>query len=248
MNKCSCGKCLGGVLSPRTAFRFSKTADSCQNLIMDSLDSSWPAKQDQPCHDPDLPFIDYLPVVLRLEVAKPFIIGYANCFATIAWAIKQSQLPKPRIVKQCSSIVAGLNRDASKHYFNNGGMAEFALDAVIATCLQEHEYYGDAAFLADSDNKSTIEKLPKCNNDDDFDLIQYSMFQDADCWPCGPYYNNIGYDDDDGYNAGGGGDGDGGGDGWVHYDTSSWVPPAEKKKGEGEGEELSLNGLSLEGK
>ena len=38
---CSCGKCLGGVLSPRMAARLRLTAEACTELISDSLPEHW---------------------------------------------------------------------------------------------------------------------------------------------------------------------------------------------------------------
>lgn len=61
-------------------------------------------------HDPQVFLFDYVPPELRMEVAKPFVVGYANCMATVAYLLRQGQLPKPRLVKQCAGIVPGVDK------------------------------------------------------------------------------------------------------------------------------------------
>jgi hypothetical protein len=34
---CTCGKCIGGILSPRTAFRFRRCAEVSAELLEDTM-------------------------------------------------------------------------------------------------------------------------------------------------------------------------------------------------------------------
>lgn len=61
-------------------------------------------------HDPEIYLFDYVPPELRVEVARAFCVGFANCMAAAAYLAKQRQLPKPRLLAQMISIVPGLDK------------------------------------------------------------------------------------------------------------------------------------------
>jgi hypothetical protein len=105
-------------------------------------------------HDPPVFLLDYVPPELRMEVSRAFVEGFANCMDTVAYVLRQGQVPKPRVVAQCTAYAPGLDKQASKYYLNNGGVAEYALDAVLAQC-EEAAAQGDA----------TNEAVPRCSND-----------------------------------------------------------------------------------
>ena len=50
---------------------------------------------------------------------------------------------------------------------------------------------------------------------DQFELLRQGLFCNSEFWPCGPYNEEAEAAGEDG------------GDGWVHYDTSNWVPPGK---------------------
>lgn len=148
--------------------------------------------------------LEYVPPELRLEVTRPFAEGFANCMDSVAYALRQGQAPKPRVVAQCAGLLPGVDKDATKFFLGNGGAAEFALDAVLAAC----EAAGPGGGAG-----------PACANDGKWELLRQQIFINSEFWPCGPY------DDDEGEHWDGGGVDGADGDGWVHYDTSNWVPP-----------------------
>lgn len=61
-------------------------------------------------HDPQVYLLDFVPGELRMEVAKPFVVGFANCMATMSYLLRQGQFPRPSLVRQCSGIVPGLDK------------------------------------------------------------------------------------------------------------------------------------------
>lgn len=197
--------------------RLERTAASSSEMVLDSMNF----KDDKPVHDPEIYLFDYVPPELRVEVARAFCVGFANCMAAAAYLAKQRQLPKPRLLAQMISIVPGLDKSASKFYLEKQGMPEYALDAVMARVEEEHEGQGDGSFVQDEANAKALEALPACRNDDQFQLLRQQLFANSDFWPCGPY----GFDDDE--QAGLGGEqGTAADDGWVYYDNSNWKPPA----------------------
>ena len=108
------------------------------------------------------------------------------------------------MVAQCASFVPGADAAATKFYFAQGGVAEYALDAVLAQCesggSEESESTAAAAAAA-----------PTCGNDGNWELLRQHLFSNSEFWPCGPYpMDDEGGDD---------------GDGWVYYDNSNWVAP-----------------------
>lgn len=213
---CSCKQCVAGVLSPRTAYRLEHTAQICRELIMETQEEVF--RNHKVVHDPPVFLFEYMSPEFRLESVPQLARGYANCFATAAWALKQRQLPKPSLITQCASIVPGIDKEDSKYYFQTcGGYAEFCLDALLSRCTEEQESAGDGLFLSDEDSKAAYRALPACINDDNFDELRLELFQQSEFWPSGPY-------DMDGGGGGGGGAG-AADDGWVHYDTSNWRPP-----------------------
>ncbi|GAB4817543.1 hypothetical protein N2152v2_004589 [Parachlorella kessleri] len=162
-------------------------------------------------HDPQAYLFDFVPPEQRVEVTKPFLVGFGNCIRTIAYLLQQGQLPKPRVVSQCAALVPGVDKSASRAYLDGGGAPEYALDAVLAKCQQEHEELGDGSFLQQEEGAAArLEALPPCRNDDEFELVRQRLFENSDFWPCGPY------EADDDY--------EGAEDDYVYYDTSNWVP------------------------
>ncbi|KAL4432208.1 hypothetical protein ABPG77_005970 [Micractinium sp. CCAP 211/92] len=217
---CTCNQCVAGILSPRMLLRLERTAASSAEMVQDSM----PAFQgDLPVHDPEVYLLDYVPPELRVEVARPFAVGFANAMATAAYLARQRQLPKPRMVAQMMGIVPGLDKSATKAFTDKGGVPEYALDAVLARMEEEHEAAGDGSFIQDEANAKALEALPQCRNDDQFQLLRQQLFANSDFWPCGPYS----FDDEDWGQEGGEGEDDG----WVHYDTSNWKPPAAAAAG-----------------
>jgi len=63
-----------------------------------------------PVHDPEVFLLDYCPPELRMEVHRQFAEGFANCMDSIAYLLKQGQVPKPRLVAQCAAFVPGADK------------------------------------------------------------------------------------------------------------------------------------------
>ncbi|PSC68664.1 ankyrin repeat family [Micractinium conductrix] len=221
---CTCGQCVGGILSPRMAYRLDKTAAASADLSLDSLAGAF--RGDHAAHDPEIFLLYYCPPELRVEVSRPFAAGFANAMAAAGYLARQRQLPKPRMVAQMMSIVPGLDKGASKAFLERGGCAEYALDAVLARIEEEMEGQGDGSFAADEEHAKALAALPQCRNDEEFQLLRQQLFSNSDFWPCGPYP----FDEEEHEGAGVVGD-----DGWVHYDTSNWKPPAAAAAAGGSG-------------
>jgi len=153
-------------------------------------------------HDPDVYLLNYLPIETRLEVEKPFIVGFSNYIETIAYLLKQGQLPRPSMMNSCVSFVPGTDKGASVYFASKGGLPEYVLDAILDASREGNM------------SQSELEKLPECANDDQWDYLKEILLSGSSVWPCGPY-SILGEDDnpDD--------------EGWVFYDTSNWKPPAQ---------------------
>lgn len=81
---------------------------------------------------------------------------------------------------------------SSKIFAAKGGLAEYALDALISIC----------------EDKPVEESSghPSCANDSKWEIVRQTLFVNSTFWPCGPY---LMLDEGD----------DGDDDGWVYYDT-----------------------------
>lgn len=50
-------------------------------------------------------------------------------------------------------------------YLEGGGTPEYALDAVLAKCVEDHEALGDGSFAEDATAAAALGALPACAND-----------------------------------------------------------------------------------
>lgn len=200
--------------------RLEKTAASSAEMVLDSMPAF---RGDGPVHDPEIYLFDFVPPEQRIEVVRPFVVGFANTMSAAAYMARQRQLPKPRLVAQMMNIVPGLDKNASKTFLEKGGAAEYALDAVLARVEEEHEGKGDGSFVQDEANAKALAALPTCRNDNQFQLLRQQLFCNSDFWPCGPYTFDDEQEEGGQDNVGGAG---ADADGWVHYDTSKWKPPS----------------------
>lgn len=69
-----------------------------------------PGAGEGPLHDPRVYLLDYVPVELRLEVSRKFVIGFANCMATMAYLLRQGQLPRPNLIRMTLGVLPGLDK------------------------------------------------------------------------------------------------------------------------------------------
>lgn len=170
----------------------------------------------QPLHDPPVYLLEYCPPHLRLEVYEQFVQGFAGCMESLAYVVTQGMLPKPRMVMQTAPVVRHANKDAIKFYFDAGGAAEYAIDAVLALCEDSN-----LSQMVPHPESSQSATLPVCSNDGQWQLLRQQIFSNSSFWPNGPYPMEDEFE-------GGVEDGDTMDDGWVHYDTSNWKPPSSK--------------------
>lgn len=73
-------------------------------------------------------------------------------------------------VYKLDMFVASIPHSATKQYLDRGGMPEYALDAVLARCVEEHEEMGDGTFVQDEEHAKALEALPTCANDGNWPL------------------------------------------------------------------------------
>lgn len=163
MPSCTCGKCIGGFLSPATAEAIKESCITSADLVRESMMPFFPTEDAMSVHDPPVFLLDYVPPESRMEVSRQFVEGFASCMAAIAYVLRQGQVPKPSMLKMCATIAPGADKEACRFYFTHGGTMEYVLDGVLSQCECDGRNEEESA-------------LPGCANDCRFHSLSFPFF------------------------------------------------------------------------
>ncbi|KAJ7183104.1 hypothetical protein C8R46DRAFT_1209278 [Mycena filopes] len=176
---CTCEKCHGGWLSPRTLIRLQDAADIGGDTVLDSIDFIIPREPMETIFIDFHPFLSYIPLQLWREMFKTFISGYSVLFRVARLLLSRYVLPSESVVlAEAEDRFDYFETNALKFYFNKGGRVEYALAAMVDYSQEDpFETYAD-------DERFT--KITPCVNDREFDIVKKNIGLDPKkSW--GPY-------------------------------------------------------------
>ncbi|KIJ65695.1 hypothetical protein HYDPIDRAFT_39613 [Hydnomerulius pinastri MD-312] len=164
---CSCGRCVGGWLSPKMQFRLKADADFVYDTASMNLMSVYPAFRSRevlsPMEATTEMSLDYIPRYLFPHLYKTFYKGNLAVFKGISLVLGRSGLQSANhsnLLATCiptpAAVLATLENDgwfdyfdtqAVRFYLQRGGRVEYALDAITHRS-KEMSSLGDGDFDA----------------------------------------------------------------------------------------------------
>ncbi|KAJ7039526.1 hypothetical protein C8F04DRAFT_949523 [Mycena alexandri] len=194
---CTCDKCHGGWLSPRTMIRLHgevSIRSSCDLLldlretdaaevggdtVLDDIDDVVPREAMETMFIEFNSFLSYIPLRLWRDMFKTFITGYSILFRTIAQLLSRYILPtESTVLAEAVDNFDYFENNSLKFYFNKGGRVEYALAAMA-------DYAENDPFDLYTDDER-YKKTSPCVNDREFDIVKKMIGLDPkETW--GPY-------------------------------------------------------------
>lgn len=158
---CTCGKCLGGFLSPRAAFALVCQAEIYYDTQIEDVKDGIHFSEHW-----DHTF-DHLPrnVKINLKTNKSMRKGFVNIFNYIAKMLQARQLPTTDNVLFTQSNENEWPPN-TRNYLQRGGTVYAVLQACFDSAIEEDIYLGNGEHHAMS--KEQILPLPACRNDGEF--------------------------------------------------------------------------------
>ena len=177
---CTCGKCLGGFMSPRM----------CHALLFQAEVNGDTLKDELAINNPDF-FGDHLwenipePAHSNMYTNKFMRMGFANFFCHVAACLRG---------KRCPTIINVLHAQADdrewsphcKNFIERGGDVESVLATIIDCAMEQDDIIGDGEYLADCDYASEegeehkIHTLPVCRNDREWGFVKAMLLSYTD--------------------------------------------------------------------
>ncbi|KAJ7746590.1 hypothetical protein B0H16DRAFT_1320895 [Mycena metata] len=176
---CTCDKCHGGWLSPRTMIRLHDAAEVGGDTVLDDIDEVVPREPMETVFIEFHPFLSYIPLRLWRDMYKTFISGYSVVFRTIARLLSRCILPtETTVLAEAVDNFDYFENKSLKFYFDKEGRVEYAL-AAMANYAEEDPfdlYVDDEPF----------KKASRGVNDREFDIVKKMIgLNPKETW--GPY-------------------------------------------------------------
>ncbi|KAG5717938.1 Proteasome subunit alpha type-4 [Termitomyces sp. T112] len=169
---CTCGICAGGWLSKRMRFRLYCGAEEAREMMDDALAMGL-FKNHVPCSDPDMLVdcvSDYLPPHLYSSIYETFYIGWQSIFTVIADFLDRTGQP----LSTDTIVARSASETSAKFFFEKGGQVVYAFDALTDGALQQSPL-GDGFFEQVWQDQDVWIKLPRCENDLEFNLVRQML-------------------------------------------------------------------------
>ena len=159
---CTCGQCLGGILSPRTLLILEAAAATYYEVLVDDEfllqeDPSWAKRFAE--------YLTHLPNAVRenLKTDKSMREGFGNLFIHIANCLSFNQLPTAENVLG-RLREAGEEPPRTRNFLLRGGTVASAANAVFGHTIR---YPLDDLGIFDEE----FAAHPKCRNDNEFGFV-----------------------------------------------------------------------------
>ncbi|KAJ6570250.1 hypothetical protein DFH09DRAFT_1154477 [Mycena vulgaris] len=185
---CTCNKCHGGFLSPRTLIRLKDEAEMGYDTASETIDMEQMVPR-EPLDAQSIefnPILSYIPKHLWPQVFKTFILGYGSIMKAITQLLSRFILPTDSMIR--AELQNGqmdyYEVQAAEFYFKKGGRVEYALDAIMDHAKNSFDLAGSDFDMYEDDE--TFLKTASCRNDREFDVVRKNMGLDPmQAW--GPY-------------------------------------------------------------
>lgn len=158
---CTCGRCIGGYISPRTSFELQCQADIAHDMIReniaDTTGSQW-------CEYWDHYLAHVGPAIMQdLRTKKSLRLGFTNLFHCISQCLHRGQLPTTSNVSAYAQSERTLH---VKSFLDRGGLAASAVLVCFMRVIEEDIYLGDGQH--EETFRDEIRAIPPCRNDREF--------------------------------------------------------------------------------
>ena len=162
---CTCGRCLGGFLSPRMALALEYAAD----FQHDSLGSDYDDGEDWYMFHGDS--TRHLPQSVRqnLKTNKSLRRGFANMHEHVARCLKEGRIPTKANILDFYRNRVNEWPPVTRNYLDRGGTVEGAANGVFGAARIWDELAGDGLHMDAAG--AQINELPACRNDHEFGFV-----------------------------------------------------------------------------
>ncbi|KAF9027051.1 hypothetical protein BDZ89DRAFT_1113615 [Hymenopellis radicata] len=174
---CTCGRCLGGWLSPRMIFQLSVQAAFCMDNM--PLDEVFVFKKRQVLDSSDIIHLysgEFIPPSLYPNLSLSFYRGFTAVFRA-AYEILEDVFPFTAETVLSHARYAYYSETIN--FFRKGGMVEYALDAITSNA-KDQSMVGDREFYATFADDDEFVALPTCANDNEFELVRRMVGLDSE--------------------------------------------------------------------
>ncbi|KAI1773790.1 hypothetical protein F4818DRAFT_101752 [Hypoxylon cercidicola] len=169
---CSCGKCLGGFLSPRMMKNLQVTA----NLNYGFLRSSRPGDQSWNSENEDM--LVHLPEGLQLQFRRNESLqsAFIELVGAVTECLADNEIPrKANVTKRLRG--SRLWPQVENEYFSNGGTVAAVMDCIIDKAKDHDIEVGEP--LSDEQLEDLYRGLDGCRNDLEFEFVRRHCVDDA---------------------------------------------------------------------
>lgn len=166
---CTCGKCIGGFLSPRMQFALVTQAEIQHDTLNDypgpdCSGADWVALNSD--------VLGYLPraVQQNLVTNKSMRQGFINMCQHIARCLREKQLPNTATILDFFQDQVSEWPPVTRNYLQRGGTVAAVAMMLFDRTMDEDEWAGDGTTMELF--KDDINQLPACRNDHEFGFVR----------------------------------------------------------------------------
>ncbi|KAH8163739.1 hypothetical protein CIB48_g4508 [Xylaria polymorpha] len=163
---CTCGKCIGGFLSPRMRLALLYQAQFQYDTIGwgGSNGSNWIMDNDY--------LLGHLAISVRqnMESNKSMRQGFTNMCLHIARCLKENRLPTEGTILELYSNVTSEWPPVTREYLQRGGTVAAVAMMIFEMTMSQDEWAGDGQHMEVF--RDEIMKLPICRNDHEFHFVR----------------------------------------------------------------------------
>lgn len=164
---CTCGECIGGILSPRMRFALLGQAEFEREIPCEGLYASNQCWVESHMHA-----LRYLatPVRKKLETNKVMRQGFVNMCGHIAGCLKKRRLPDEETVLQFYHDKTSERPPVTKNYLERGGTVAAVAMMLFQRAMNPDEWALGGRYMGWY--KDGTMDLPACRNDHEFDFVR----------------------------------------------------------------------------
>ncbi|KAI0543670.1 hypothetical protein F4679DRAFT_567890 [Xylaria curta] len=166
---CTCGQCIGGLLSPRMHLALLCQAEY-QHDILDDYPGSDCSGHDWVKLNDDV--LGYLPraVQQNLTTNKSMREGFINMCGHIASCLRKNRLPNTETILDFYREEVSEWPPVTRNYLQRGGTVAAVAMMLFDMAINWDEWAGDGILMETEEDR--VNKLPTCRNDHEFIFVR----------------------------------------------------------------------------
>ncbi|KXX78615.1 hypothetical protein MMYC01_204488 [Madurella mycetomatis] len=163
---CTCGKCVGGFLSPRMSLALLCVAEIEYDILKDSMSLTGPGWVN---YNGDL--LTYLPDNVRenMKTNKSMREGFSNMFDHFAQCLRQGVLPTEQTVLDVLRLERSEWPPVTRNFLQRGGTVASVSTMIFEMAMNDDEWAGDGSHRDTFGGE--IDALVECRNDHEFGFV-----------------------------------------------------------------------------